>query len=525
MTAVLDRLAWARASARAGLLAPMGPGTARKVARALRAYGALGAAAAVGAARFGDRTAVVDDFGTLTYRALDEAANGVATAWARQGIGPEDRVGVLARNHRGFLIALTAAARLGARVVLLNTDSAGPELAAVTAAQGLTALVHDTEFAPRVAGLELVHGTFTADGEESDLARLGREPGTAPPAPREPSTLVILSSGTTGRPKGARRSSAPPDPLALPGGVLSRIPFRGGEAVFVGPPLFHGWGLTTASLALSLGCPLVLHRRFSAARVLAALAEQPCAAFVGVPTMLSRLLAEPGFAQADLSALRIAVTGGGPLSPELSARATAALGPVLYNFYGSTEASCVAIATPADLAAAPGCAGTPPPGTRVTVLDAEGAQVPSGTVGRLHVSSPTRFEGYTSGGGSAAGGDGAAGLPLGDLGFFDDGGRLHVTGRADDMVVSGGENVHPAEVEELLESHPDITEAAVVGVPDEDFGRRLRAYVVVSGELDADAVKAHVAAHLSRAKVPRDVVFLNALPRTATGKVIKRELP
>ncbi|ROO85570.1 fatty-acyl-CoA synthase [Actinocorallia herbida] len=522
MTAVLDRLAWARASARAGLLAPMGPGTARKVARALRAYGALGAAAAVGAARFGDRTAVVDDFGTLTYRALDEAANGVATAWARRGIGLEDRVGVLCRNHRGFLIALTAAARLGARVVLLNTDSAGPELAAITAAQGLTALAHDTEFAARLDGLELVHGTFTADGEDSDLARLGREPGTTPPAPAEPSTLVILSSGTTGRPKGARRSSAPPDPLALPGGVLSRIPFRGGEPVFVGPPLFHGWGLTTASLALSLGCPLVLHRRFSAGRVLGVLAAERCAAFVGVPTMLGRLLAEPGLAEADLGALRIAVSGGGPLGPELSRRALAALGPVLYNFYGSTEASCVAIATPADLAAAPGCAGTPPPGTRVRVLDAEGAPVPSGTIGRLHVTSPTRFEGYTSGGGET---DEGSGLALGDLGFLDDAGRLHVTGRADDMVVSGGENVHPAEVEELLERHPDVAEAAVVGVPDEDFGRRLRAYVVTSGELDAEGVKAHVAAHLSRAKVPRDVVFLDALPRTATGKVIKRDLP
>ncbi|MDX6742204.1 AMP-binding protein [Actinocorallia sp. A-T 12471] len=533
MTSVRDRLAWARASARAGLLGPMGPRTARKVARAMRAYGALGAATAVGAARFGDRPALADDFGVLSYRALDQAVEGVCSAWAARGIGPQDRVGVLCRNHRGFLIALTAATRLGARVVLLNTDSAAPELAAVTTTQALTALAHDTEFTERLSGLEFARGTFTADPwptdasgsppVESDLAVLAREAGEVPPPPSVPGTLVILSSGTTGRPKGARRSPAPGEPLALPGGILSRIPFRGGEAVFVAPPLFHGWGLTSATLALSLGCTLVLHRRFAAERVLAALAEARCAAFVAVPTMVSRLLAAPGFGSADLGALRIVVAGGGPLSAELSGRVMAALGPVLYNFYGSTEASCVAIATPADLAAAPGCAGTPPPGTRVTVLGPDGSPVPPGTVGRIHVASPTRFEGYT--GSEQAAHDARAGLGLGDLGFFDDGGRLHVTGRADAMVVSGGENVHPAEVEELLEQHPDVIEAAVVGVPDADFGSRLRAYVVTSGGLDADAVRAHVAARLSRAKVPRDVVFVAALPRTATGKVRRHELP
>ncbi|QFG22819.1 AMP-binding protein [Actinomadura sp. WMMB 499] len=527
MTSRRDRLAWLGAAWRAGMLAPMPPRTLAAVVRAMRAYGALGAATAVGAARFGDRTAVVDDRGPVGYRDLDRGVNALATAWARRGIGPDGRVAILCRNHRGLLLALSAAGRLGAGIVLLNTDFAAPQLRRTVEEQGITALVHDAEFAPLVEGIEVPHGVYTAwsDGGACDLDELAAGRALAPPAPPRASALVILSSGTSGRPKGAMRSSAPSEPLALPGGILTRIPFRRNEAVLVAPPLFHGWGLTSATLALALGCTLVLHRRFDAERVVADLAERRCTALIAVPTMLSRVLAAPNLDGRDLSALRIIATGGGPLSAALTREATGAFGEVLYNFYGSTEASCISIATPADLAAAPGCAGTPPPGTVVSILDEDGRPVPPGTVGQVHVRSPTRFDGYTSGRAVAAAG---APLPIGDLGHVDRAGRLHIDGRADDMIVSGGENVHPAEIEELLAAHPDIAEAAVVGVPDEEFGQRLRACVVAapgsSGGLDAEQVRKHVAANLARYKVPREVVFLDELPRTPTGKVVKRRL-
>ncbi|MEW2357271.1 AMP-binding protein [Spirillospora sp. NPDC029432] len=516
-----DRLAWLRAAWRAGMLAPMPPRTAVAVARAMRAYGPVGAATAVGAARFGDRTAIADDQGTISYRGLDAGANALATAWHRRGIGSASRVAVLCRNHRNLLLAVSAAAKLGARIILLNTDFAAPQLRATVEEQGITVLVHDDEFAPLLDGLTLPEGAFTAwtDGGASDVDGLARGRGLTPPAPPRRSTLVILSSGTSGRPKGAARSSAPGEPLALPGGILTRIPFRRNEAVLVAPPLFHGWGLTAATLTLALGSTLVLHRRFDAARAAADLAAHRCTALVAVPTMISRLLAAGNLDGHDLSALRIVASGGGPLAPHLAEEVAGAFGKVLYNFYGSTEASCITIATPDDLAAAPGCAGTPPPGTTVAILDEDGRPVPPETVGRIHVSSPTRFDGYTSGQAVTANL-----LPIGDLGHLDRAGRLHVDGRADDMIVSGGENVHPAEIEELLAGHPDIAEAAVVGVPDPDFGQRLRAYVVATGALDADQVKKHVAANLARYKVPREVVFVPELPRTTTGKVIKREL-
>ena len=520
-----DRLAWLRAMWRAGMFAPAPPRALAASARAMRAYGPIGAATTVGAARFGDRTAVVDDRGPVSYRDLDRASKALATAWARQGIGPGSRVALLCRNHRGLLQAMSAAAKLGAGIILLNTDFAGPQLRGALKDEDVSALVHDEEFAPLLEGTDLPQGVYTAwsDDGTCDLDDLGAGQALTPPPPPHASRLVILSSGTTGRPKGAARSSAPSEPLALPGGILSRIPLRRGEPVLVAPPLFHGWGLTSATLALGLGCTLVLHRRFDAARAVAALAEHRCTTMIAVPTMLGRMLRVPDLASRDLSALRVVATGGGPLTPRLTREVTDAFGPVLHNFYGSTEASCISIATPEDLAAAPGCAGYPPPGTTVTILDDEGRPVPPETVGRIHVSSPTRFDGYTSGGAAPSG----PLLPIGDLGHLDRDGRLHVDGRADDMIVSGGENVHPAEIEELLAAHDGVAEAAVVGVPDEEFGQRLRAFVVAApgeGEPDAEELRRYVAANLARYKVPREVVFLDALPRTATGKVIKREL-
>ncbi|TDD74740.1 AMP-binding protein, partial [Actinomadura rubrisoli] len=338
-------------------------------------------------------------------------------------------------------------------------------------------------------------------------------------APSRHGSIVILTSGTSGRPRGAPRP--PSRSMALPGGILAKVPLRGGEPAFVAPPLFHGLGLTTALLALGLGSTLVLRRRFDAETVLDDLEAHRCGSFIAVPVMLGRVLASPGLASRDLSRLRVVMTGGARLDADLCRRAMAAFGPSVYNFYGSTEASCITIATPDDLAAAPGCAGRPPLGTTVAVLGDDARPVPPGAVGRIFVDSPARFGGYTGGGGKEEVGGLMA---VGDLGHLDGGGRLHVDGRADEMIVSGGENVHPGEVEDLLSAHPAVDEAAVAGVPDAEFGQRLRAFVVARG-LTEDEVKAHVAANLARYKVPREVVFLDELPRNAAGKVLKRDLP
>ena len=246
---------------------------------------------------------------------------------------------------------------------------------------------------------------------------------------------------------------------------------------------------------------------------------------VAVPVMLQKMaeLGEDAFAEADLSHLRAIFVAGSQLGAELAVRCTALFGPVLHNMYGSTEVAYATIATPEDLAAEPGCVGRPVMGTVVKVFDDKGREVPAGTTGRIFVGNDFQFEGYTGGGDK----DRIDGLmSTGDVGHFDAAGRLFVDGRDDDMIVSGGENVFPGEIEELLFGHDAVREAAAIGVPDERFGQRLRAFVVLNegAELTEDEVKAYVSSNLARYKTPRDVVFVDELPRNPTGKVLKRKL-
>jgi len=249
-------------------------------------------------------------------------------------------------------------------------------------------------------------------------------------------------------------------------------------------------------------------------------------ALAAVPVMLERILALGGerIAACDTSSLRIVASSGSTLPGQLATRWMDVFGDNLYNLYGSTEVAYATIATPADLRAAPGTVGRPPHGTTVKLLDDAGNEVPPGGVGRIFVGNSIQFAGYTGGGTKEQ----VAGLmSTGDIGHFDSAGRLLVEGRDDDMIVSGGENVFPAEIEELLTAHVAIAEAAVIGVPDPEFGQRLRAYLVTAPGLsiDADAVQTYVKANLARYKVPRDVVFIESMPRNPAGKIVKRLLP
>jgi fatty-acyl-CoA synthase len=241
--------------------------------------------------------------------------------------------------------------------------------------------------------------------------------------------------------------------------------------------------------------------------------------------MLQRLLAlgDDEVRGRDLRTLRVVFCAGSQLPADVARRTTELLGDVVYNLYGSTEVSVATLATPDDVRRAPTSVGRPALGSRVEILDGHGAPVRRGATGRVFVGAVSPFEGYTGGGGKEI----VRGLmATGDLGHFDVDGRLHIDGRDDEMIVSGGENVFPREVEELLLTHPAIADAAAIGVADEEFGQRLRAFVVCGpGEpVDAGQVQAFVRENLARYKVPREVVFLDDLPRNPTGKVLKREL-
>jgi fatty-acyl-CoA synthase len=242
--------------------------------------------------------------------------------------------------------------------------------------------------------------------------------------------------------------------------------------------------------------------------------------------MLQRIVSvlEAGERAYDTSSLRIVFLSGSQLEAELVRRAQRTIGDKLYNFYGSTEVAWATFATPEDLRAAPGCAGRPPFGTFVKLFDDQGRQVTGpDRIGRIFVGNGWQFEGYT-GGGTKEMIEGL--MSTGDVGHFDAAGRLFIDGRDDDMIVSGGENLFPGEVEELLITHSAIEEASVIGVDDPEFGKRLAAFVVLRNgqSLSEDEVKDFVKQNLARYKVPRDVSFVSELPRTPTGKVLKREL-
>jgi fatty-acyl-CoA synthase len=513
---------------KAGMLGLGPPSVLRSRLTALRAYGPVGGAVVAGATSHPERAALIDERGTLTFGDLDRRANALANAWRARGIADGARIGILCRNHRGAIDATLASAKLGTRALYLNTDFSGPQARDVCRREDVQALVYDEEFSAVLSGVPAPSGRFlawteqAADAETLDsLIGAGADSLDADPA--EPGTLVMLTSGTTGTPKGAQRPQ--PKSLALPGGVLSKIPFRGKETVYVAPPMFHGWGLLTALITIGLGATLATRRRFDAKQFLDDLERHRAAVAVVVPVMLKRVLAlgNGDVRSRDLSALRIIATAGAQLEGALAVEVMDTFGDILYNLYGSTECAYATIATPADLRAAPGCAGRPPYGTTVKILSGDGVEVPTGQRGGIFVSNVSLFNGYTDGANKKfVGGM----MSTGDVGHFDDSGRLFVDGRDDDMVVSGGENVFPQEVEELLIAHRSIRDVAVVGVPDEEFGRALRAFVVLrSGHtLTEDEVRQHVRENLARYKVPRSVVFLEELPRNPTGKVLKRQL-
>jgi acyl-CoA synthetase (AMP-forming)/AMP-acid ligase II len=518
-----------------GMIQPMRPDRAVRSLRALSQWGPTPAAAYTSAAiRYPDRQAIIDEMGTLTFAQVDRRTNALARGLRNAGVREGDGVAIMCRNHRGFIEVTVACSKLGAGALYLNTAFAGPQIADVLRREDPVALVYDAEFGNLVSAGGEDRKRFVAWHEpgEGRLSEqdplLGELIAAEIDAPLQPPVekgrVVILTSGTTGTPKGAARKQ--PDSMEPLAALFSKIPLKARETTVIAAPMFHSWGFGHFTLALPLASTLVLRRKFDPEDTLRAVAQHRATALAVVPVMLQRIL-ELGpetIAKYDVSSLKVIALSGSALPGELATKAMDALGDVLYNLYGSTEVAWATIATPEDLRAAPGTAGRAPMGTVVKLLDAEGREAKPGDGGRIFVANEMVFEGYTGGGNKEI----VEGLmSTGDVGHFDAGGRLFVDGRDDEMIVSGGENVFPREVEDLLADNGQIEEAAVIGVQDAEWGQRLKAFVVRregAGELSEEAVKAYVKENLARYKVPREVVFLDELPRNATGKVLKREL-
>src|SRR3954447_4189000 len=517
---------------RAGIVHPERPDHLWHTARALLRFGTTPAARYTAAARIHpDEPAVIDELGTISFKQLDERTNALAHALAADGVEEGDGVALMCRNHRGWIDTVVACSKLGANALFLNTAFSGPQLTDVVKREKPKAVVYDFEFAEVLADAGRRRKRYVAwhepeDGKANDprLEDLIERGDTAPlKAPDEQGRAIILTSGTTGTPKGASRSMPKSiDPIAS---LLSVIPLRAREKTMIAAPLFHAWGFAQWALGISLASTVVLKRRFDEEPTLSLTAQHECSALVVVPVMIQRILEleDEVLDRYDLSKVRAVPVSGSALPGAISDRWMDHFGENLYNLYGSTEVAWATIATPKDLREAPGSVGRPPRGSVVKIYDENGTPVPTGESGRIFVGNDVRFEGYTGGGGK----DELNGLlSSGDVGHFDAHGRLFIDGRDDDMIVSGGENVFPAEVEDLLHNHEAIADVAVFGVDDDKFGQRLKAVIVKRGDakLTAKQVQDYVKSNLAGYKSPRDVVFVDELPRTSTGKVLKREL-
>ncbi len=526
---VSDSVFEAKVLHEAGVVGLSRPDKAAKVAATFLRWGASPATGVATAAhKHPHETMLIDERGSLSFERVHRRSNALAHAFAGMGIGHGDGVGIMCRNHRGFIETTLAAAKLGASALYLNTMFAGPQLVEVMRREGPKALVYDEEFGGLLDAVDesVARIVGWADGEVEgatlDSLIAANDDSNLKPPPDKP-RFVILTSGTTGTPKGAQRSS--PDGLLAMAALIDKIPYRARETMMIAAPLFHSWGFFHFVMSLPTASTMVLRRRFDPEETLRAVRDHRAQVLGVVPVMLQRILRLPEetLSSYDLSSLRITSVSGSALPGELAIAWMDRFGDNVYNLYGSTEVAYATVATPEDLRTAPGTAGRPPRGTVVKLYDERGQEVPTGEVGRIFVGNEMSFEGYTGGGGKEAI-DGL--LCSGDVGHLDADGRLFIDGRDDEMIVSGGENVFPREVEDLLADHGAVVEVAVIGVEDEEFGQRLKAFVVTNEEakVSAEDLKAHIKANLASYKAPREIEFMDELPRNATGKILKREL-
>ncbi|MBA3436518.1 MAG: AMP-binding protein, partial [Thermoleophilaceae bacterium] len=529
---VMHEVGSLRVLAEARIIRPIRPDKLVRLASTIARWGRSPAAGFIaGAVTSPHEPAVVDELGTLTFAEVDRRSNALAHSLSDAGLKEGDGVAIMCRNHRGFVESTVAVAKLGAHALYLNTAFAGPQLTEVVQREKPVAIIYDEEFADLLADAGKRRKRFIAWREDSSddpadptlEGLIADGPIERPVPPQETGKAIILTSGTTGTPKGANRSS--PQSLDPAISLLSKIPLRTRQTTYIAAPLFHSWGFAHFTIGLLLSSTMVLARKFDPESCLAQIERTRAESLVVVPVMMQRILDLPEATRRryDVSSLRVVAASGSALPGDLATEWMDGFGDNLYNLYGSTEVAWATIATPGDMRAAPGTAGKPPRGTVLKLYDEKGREVPPGETGRIFVGNEMLFEGYT-GGGSKDEIDGL--MATGDVGRLDDAGRLFVEGRDDEMIVSGGENLFPKEVEDLMARHDDVAEVAAIGVDDEKFGQRLRAFVVPCGgkSPSEDALKSYVKSNLAGYKVPREIWFLDELPRNATGKVLKREL-
>jgi fatty-acyl-CoA synthase len=490
----------------------------------------LGIITRLNASAVGAKPAIHDGRGSVTWADLDRRTNRVARLLAARGLHAGDRVATLLRNGREAVEVIIGAQKLGIVACPINTWAKPDELRSILKQAEPKLLFYDVRHRDQVEPvrsddlpLVMVGALQGLEGAEPYDTVVDAE-SSAPPAPftrdRGSAQIVIHTSGTTGKPKGASRAAGGRGIREF-AALIEVVPLHRDDVILCPAPLFHAFGMLAFTLGTLLGSTLVLPDRFDPQESLDLIQRHRVTACAMVPVMLRRTvsLSEDVLKAHDVGTVRIILASGSALSQDLRERVAEVFGGVLYDLYGSTEAGWVAVATPKDIRERPGTVGRPVPGVELAAFSPQGERAPAGETGELHVRSEARFEGYL---GEAEVEERDGFLALGDMGRVDEDGYLHVEGRGDDMVVIGGENVYPIEVEEAISKLDGVADVAVLGVEDDEYGQVLAAFY--EGSADPDSIRKACKDALASFKVPRRVEKVDSLPRTATGKVLKRDL-
>ncbi|MFO0588087.1 MAG: AMP-binding protein [Polyangiaceae bacterium] len=471
-----------------------------------------------------------------SFLEVDQTIDRVASGLAAKGIRRGDAVLIAMKNRPEFILVQAAIGRLGASAVSVSWRSTAPEMEYIATHSQARALFFDATIDATIQkALPLfrhmghdrafsVGGAVPGFPTWDDLLRAatgGFEDGS------DDAAVVMYTSGTTGKPKGAVRKFQR-EVLAHVLSFMEQTPMTAGDVHLVACPLYHATAFGFTTFTYILGGTVVVPGEFKPDAFLDTVERYRATTTAVVPTMLHRLLElGPDEINAhDLRSLRAIFSGGAPLSATLARDALDALGDKIYNFYGATETGVVTVAGPSDLRASPGTIGRVVPGQEVRLLDEEGREVPEGAVGEIYARSEQLIAGYHADDAATKGSMKDGFFSVGDLGRRDARGCYHVEGRKRDMIISGGINVYPAEVESVIDAHLAVLESAVVGVPDREWGERVRAYVVLrpGAEVSPEELSWFCAERLAKTKVPREFRFVPHLPRNPTGKVLKREL-
>ncbi len=464
--------------------------------------------------RYKNRIAVVDERGAVSYADIYRQSQNLAAALQNDfRLKAGSKTAFLCRSHANFIRALCASARIGGKLFLLNPEMTAEQFAALNESHKFDFLIYDGEVAHLVNDEWTNKSLVTYDAENPSVERLSDSQNQTHQKTRRAfaGEMIVLTGGTTGAPKTARREPSVFNFLNPFFALLTQLHLDEYQSVYIATPAYHGFGIAAIIIGIILGEKMFLLPRFDAAKACALIEENRIEVVTVVPLMLQRML---NFNPNALASIECVISGGAALNPALVAETQARLGDKLFNLYGTSEAGFSVIATPEDLRLSPETIGKKIGGVNLTILDANDKPVPTKIVGKICIKSLWSVKTNKNF------------VETGDLGFEDENGYLFLRGRNDEMIVSGGENVYPIELENILATHPSVRQVAVIGIADQEFGQRLKAFIVAAPDarLTEAETKDWLALRVARFQMPAAIEFIEELPTTAIGKINKKAL-